>query len=214
MTRQKFIEGLREQVQMNDKLSQDQINRLSNLLNNYKNDVLKIDSGMALAFNSSLIFTTKTFDSKPLAEQNFSNYFFDGLSKDESLYLLNKFENNIRIVENRLAQFCDNKVGVTVDFYISYSAIVGQNTSYVQGGEQIEIVAGIGAFSRDAKPEIIIKGKKIPIDEMGIATSKFPASNNSGKHFVPVEISYTDQDGKKQTITKTVEYTVAPASIN
>jgi hypothetical protein len=207
----KFIEGLKEQVRMHDKLGQDEINRLSNLLNNYKNDVLKIDSGMTLAFNSFLIFTTKTFESKPLAEQNFSDYFFDGLSKDEILFLLNKFENNIRIVENRLAQFCNNKVSGIVESYETYSAIVGQNTSYVRGGEQIEITAGVGAFSIGAKPDIIINGQKIPLNETGIATIKFPASNSPGKHFVPVEISFTDEDGKKQTITKTVEYTVAPA---
>jgi hypothetical protein len=38
---------------------------------------------------------------------------------------------------------------------------------------------------------------------------EFKASSKAGKHFVPVRISYFDEEWKQQTVEKLVEYTVA-----
>ncbi|MEI9810185.1 MAG: hypothetical protein WDO16_21235 [Bacteroidota bacterium] len=94
-------------------------------------------------------------------------------------------------------------------FYDVYSTIIGQSSNIVRSGEQIEITAGVGAFSRIASLKITIAGKEVTAGDEGIALYKFKSSSKPGTHFIPVKLSYTDQDGKEQTIEKNVEYTVA-----
>jgi len=208
-----YIENLKGNANSQLTLNSDQADELFIQLKKYKTDLLSIDSGLTEALGKTLIITTQSFDSLPDSEKNFSKKFFDQISQEETLCLLSKFENNIRMIENTMTQYCYNKVGAFIHYYDTYSAIIGQNTSYVQGGEMIEITAGIGAFSKAAMPKVILKDRIIPIDEMGVATFKFRASKKPGKHFVPVEISYTDQEGIKRKLSKTVEYTVAGETI-
>ncbi|MGZ8558715.1 MAG: hypothetical protein ACXWWC_10290 [Chitinophagaceae bacterium] len=73
----------------------------------------------------------------------------------------------------------------------------------------IVLCRGVGFFSsRQAQPEITVNGMNVDIDETGVAVYTFKASPKAGKHIVPVTISFTDQNGNKQLITKDVEYAV------
>ena len=83
--------------------------------------------------------------------------------------------------------------------------IIVQSSTIVQAGEDLEITAGIGSFTRAAKPEVKINRLNVPIDWTGVTTFKIKAPIKPGKHFIPVELSYTDQEEKKQTIPKIVE---------
>lgn len=203
------IENSRAYLSEKGILSFDEGNRLHKQFKKYRNDLEAIDSAMFKALHQTLITTSESFDTLPDKSQNFSGFFFDNASREQASFLLRKFENNIRIIENRFAQFCNNKVSNSALIYHTYSVIVAQNTSYLQAGEKLEIIAGVGSFSKAAQPDIRIKGIKIPIDESGAATYKFPVSNKPGKHFIPVEISFTDEEGIKRNETKRIEYTVA-----
>lgn len=204
------IDSLRDLVKRNVGLTSDQISGLTNNFVRYKNSIWAIDAGMTSAFNGTLIFTTQSFDTIRENEQNFSFYFFENRSRNELLYLLNKFENNIRIIENKLVQYCDNKVGAFVEHFTRFSAIVAQSSTCVKPGEAIEITAGVGSFSKAAQPQITINGNKVDINEMAYATYRFNSSAKPGKYFIPVEISFTDEEGIKRNETKRIEYTVAP----
>lgn len=206
------IDSSRVYLNENGILSFDEGNKLHAQFKKYRNDLETIDSAMFKALNQKLITTSESFDTLPDRNQDLSGFFFDNASKEQASFLLRKFENNIRIIENRFAQFCDNKVANNIFTFHTYSVIVAQSTSYLQAGEKMEIIAGIGSFSKAAQPDIRIKGIKIPIDESGAATYKFPVSNKPGKHFVPVEISFTDEEGIKRKETKRLEYTVAPTA--
>lgn len=94
-------------------------------------------------------------------------------------------------------------------FFTSYQAIVGQSSSYVKAGEKIEITAGIGSFSTQERPVITINRNNVSLRETGAAVYSFKASNKPGKHFVPVKIEFTNQDGQKMTQEFNVKYTVA-----
>ena len=178
-------------------------------LKNYKKDVLATDPQIAKEFGETFILTTKSFDSSEDKHPDLWRTFFDDNPTVAALAILSKFQNNIRINENRMTMFCYDKCSGEVVKYDTYSAIITQNSSYVKANEEIEITSGIGAFSKAAQPVITINGKTVSIDEGGAAHYKFKTSDKPGKHIVPVEISFTDQEGKKQTITKSVEYTVA-----
>jgi gliding motility-associated protein GldM len=78
-------------------------------------------------------------------------------------------------------------------------------------GQEIEITAGVGAFSTGARPQITINGSGAALGEDGAARAKF-AAGGVGTHSVPVTIRYTDQEGNPQTITKNIEYTVGQSA--
>ena len=79
----------------------------------------------------------------------------------------------------------------------------------MQPGEQIEITSGIGSFDSRPDPKVFVYGKQIPLNEHAFAVFKFKAEKKPGKYYVPVKIKYTDQNGRKQSIQKEIEYTVA-----
>ena len=76
-------------------------------------------------------------------------------------------------------------------------------------GELIEVTAGIVSTTSSLKTEVIVGGKKVQVDEYGLAAYKFQASTQAGKHTVPVTLKFIDQEGKEQYITKNVEYAIS-----
>jgi gliding motility-associated protein GldM len=78
-------------------------------------------------------------------------------------------------------------------------------------GQEIEVNAGVGAFSKAAAPQITINGQNAPLGTEGQATMKI-AGGSLGKHSIPVVIRFKDQDGNWQTKSTTVEYTVGQAN--
>lgn len=177
-------------------------------LKQYKRDVLAIDSQVAIVFSDKIVLTMQSFDTLKSEQQNIIKTFFTDISTAAAIAMLSQFQNNAKVIENRIVQFCNNKVAST-DYFTIYSAIIAQNYSHVKAGGKMEITAGVGYFSvREARPEVTVNGKNIEIDESGTAVYTFKASKKAGKYVLPVNIIFIDQDGKKQSVTRNVEYTV------
>ena len=119
---------------------------------------------------------------------------------------------DVKTSENRVAQFCHNKVGEVIVRYDTYAAFAETNSSYVMPGDEMEITAGVGAFSKAALPTVNIEGVNVPLDVDGAAHRKLNAATSLGKHIMNVTVSFTDQEGKLQTVTKPIEYTVGQAA--
>jgi len=177
-------------------------------LKTYEKNMLTVDPELSKEFTDSILLTTPEFDAA-MEKSDFTKTFFDDIPTIAALAMLSKFQNNVVVVENNTVNYCNNKVWSHIRDYDIYAAFAVTNSSYVEAREEIEITAGVGAFSRSAKPEIIVAGQNIPIDADGAAHYKFKVSNKPGKYKVPVQISFFDQDGKKQTVVKSIEYTVA-----
>ena len=178
-------------------------------LNQYEIDVLAIHPKVQNVFVGKLLLTSKSFESMKNKSGDFTKTFFKNISTAGALAIISKFQNNIKISENKIIVFCNNQVGSFIEYYSSYSAIVAQSKSYVRAGEKIEITSGVGYFSsRQAQAEVTVNGTNVDIDKTGVAVYKFNASTIAGKHIVPVKINFTDQEGKDVDITKEVEYTV------
>jgi GldM N-terminal domain len=176
----------------------------------YKQDVFAIDLLISNTFEKIITITVNEVTEKADGEKIFTKTAFTEIPTVAALAMLTKFQNNIRITENRTIMFCFEQITSYHHSHEIISAIVSLNSSYLQEGEEVQVTAGIGFFTGYyIKPEVIVNDKKIPINESGVAISKFKAIGKPGKHFIPVQISYIDQDGSKQTITKTVEYTIA-----
>ncbi len=204
-----YIENLKAGVEREKNLKKSIAIELFRKLINYKKQLMDIDSSIAIAFDTTLIITTKKFDSRQNGENEFTKTFFNGTSSETSTLILSKFQNNIRIAEKRLISFFNNRFTDHGSPDERYGMIVGQNSTIFQTGEKLEITAGVGSFKRAVELEIRINGLRVPVDASGIAFFEFPVSGESGQHFVPVEISCLDREGKKLLISKIVEYTVA-----
>jgi gliding motility-associated protein GldM len=128
-----------------------------------------------------------------------------------ALTILSKFQNDVKTTENKLVSYCHEQVGKVIVRYDQFAAIVGQNSTYLMPGQEIEITAGVGAFSKAALPSITIGGQPTTLDAEGKAVRKLDAGG-MGNRTVKVHIEYTDQDGNKKAVDKDVEYTVGQAN--
>ncbi len=172
-----------------------------------KQEMLAVDSFIKLNFVTNNAMVTKSFDASIDQEETFTKTFFNDLPTVAALAMLNKFENNIRILEIKLIEFCNNQV-FHHGYFSFYSAIRYISSKIARPNDELEIVAGVGDFSKAAIPEITISGKKIPLQPEGFASFKFRAPEKVGKHIVNVEIGFIDQEGNKRVISGPLEYTV------
>jgi hypothetical protein len=181
-------------------------------LKTYRDDVLAIDPIIGEAFSQNIIVVTiKSFDSTANQEQNFTKTFFDDIPAIAAQAMLSKFENNVKSIELKTIDFCNNQVRSfdSRRFYNMNVAFAAINSSYVRGKEQLEITAGVGAFSKTAQPVITIDKRNLPLEADGASHFTFRAPDKPGKYSVTVKITYKDEEGKERTIMKTIKYAVA-----
>jgi gliding motility-associated protein GldM len=127
-----------------------------------------------------------------------------------SLTILSKFQNDVKNSEAQMVDYIHSQIGKVKVVYDKFSAIAQSNRTYAMPGDEIEITAGVGAFSDAAKPKITIDGQNMPIND-GKALFKTTAGG-SGEHSVAVRIEYTKPDGTPDFKNEIVKYTVGTPS--
>lgn len=183
---------------------------LKNRLQQFRDQMLSIDPAIAKEFASTFpvedLKTAKIIgqDGK---EKDFTFAYFHMTPTVAALTLLSKFQNNVKNAENQVVTYCHNQVGAVKVVYDQFAALVGQTSNYLMPGEEMEITAGVGAYSKAAQPQITINGSSMPVGPDGRASSKFNVSG-SGARTVPVNVTYTKPDGTKESKTFDVKYTV------
>src|SRR5688572_1457853 len=176
----------------------------------FKKKILEVDTLIALKFQNSLVVFTRSNEPTTNSKDNLAKIFFSNSSVSAASAMLVRLQNNIRTVELNMVGFCHEQCGkVTIGPCIVDWPIVGLSSGVVQSGEKIEITAGVGSFYSDIDPEVFIYNKKIPLKEDALAVYRLRAASQPGKYYVPIKFIYTDQDGKRQTVQKEIEYTVA-----
>ena len=187
--------------------------KLFAMLTDYKNNVLKnVDPAIDSAFANTLPVNLEKPASRNKAGATWEGAYFHMVPTVAALTILSKFQNDIKTSENKLIAFCHEQVGKVEVVFDSYAAVIGQSTSYLMPNQELEITAGIGAFSKAAQPVIQIGGSTVAIGADGAAHSTLTAGA-VGVHTVPVSITYFNQTtGKKETVQQTIEYTVGTSS--
>lgn len=128
-----------------------------------------------------------------------------------ALTILSKFQNDVKNSEAQIVDYCHKKIGEVKLVYNKFQAIATSNTTYAMPGDDVEITAGVGAFSDAAKPKITINGQNMPLTADGTAIFKTKASG-VGDHSVNVMIEFNKPDGSIERIPKTIKYTVGVPS--
>lgn len=192
----------------NEKGGQNKGEELKEKLNAYRKAMLAIDTSIAKEFDKTFPVDfqdkVKGQDGK---EKDFTMAYFHMTPTVAGLTLLSKFQNNVKNGENQVVTYCHNQVGAVKVVYDQFAALVGQSSNYLMPGDELEINAGVGSYSKAAQPQISIGGSSVPLAEDGRATSKFKVSG-SGSKSVAVNVTYTKPDGTKETKTFDVKYTV------
>ena len=194
-------------IMVNEKEGQ----KLKQKLDEYKAKLLAIDPLIAQEFKNTLQVNTNMPAVQDKSNNTWELAYFHMVPTVASITILSKFQNDVKTSENKVVAFCHEQVGKVQVRFDTYTAIVGQSSTYLMPGQEIEIMAGVGAFSKAATPSIVINGSGAALGEDGAAHAKF-AAGGIGNHSIPVTIRYKDQDGKDQVITKTIEYTVGQAN--
>jgi gliding motility-associated protein GldM len=185
---------------------------LLQLLKDFKEKLLKRDTAIGAAFATSLpINLDKPKSTTGDNKKNWEESYFHMVPTIAALTILSKFQNDIKVSENKVVTFCHQKVGEVEVQQDAFAAIAVANANYVQPGQEIEVTAGVGGFSTKVQPQISINGAGVSIGEDGAAHYKFNASS-LGAHTIPVHISYTDQNGKVQVKDIQIPYTVGQSN--
>jgi gliding motility-associated protein GldM len=180
-------------------------------LEEYKANILKIDSQISNTFKSSLPINTEMPKTKNKSNKTWESAYFHMVPTVAALTILSKFQNDVKTSENKVITFCHEQVGKVVYRQDAFAALAIANTTNALPGQEIEITAGVGGFSKAITPKISIGGQTVALGEDGAAHYKFKA-DRLGSNSIPVVISYTDQDGQIKNITKTVDYVVGQSS--
>lgn len=180
---------------------------LEDRLKKYREAMLNIDPAIRKEFEKTLPIDIAVPKSQEGTNKDFTQTYFHMTPTVAALTMLSKFQNNVKNAENQVVTFAHNQIGAVKVIYDQFAALVGQSSNYVMPGQEIQITAGVGAYSKAAQPQITIGGSSQAIDAEGRAVYKFQASG-AGNHTVPVNVTYTKPDGTKESKTFNVEYTV------
>jgi gliding motility-associated protein GldM len=179
---------------------------LENKLKAYKVAMLAIDPEINTEFSKTLAVDGAPATGQDGKEKTFTDAYFHMTPTVAALTLLSKFQNNVKNSENQVATFCHSKVGEVKVKFDKTGVLVGQSANYVMPGQEIEITAGIGAYSSAGAPQISIGGSSVPVVD-GQGKYKF-AATGAGKQTKTVTIRYKDQNGIDKTDSKEIEYTI------
>jgi gliding motility-associated protein GldM len=126
-----------------------------------------------------------------------------------ALTILSKFQSDIKNSEAHVIDELHKRIGEVKIVFDKFDALVAPNATYLMPGDDLEIKAGIGAFSAAAQPKITINGSVQPLTADGTALWKTKVSSTGT---VKVKIDYAKPDGTIATVERDVKYTVGQPS--
>ncbi len=176
-------------------------------LEKFKVDMLAIDPAIKAQFEKTFPVNTVPPVTQDGKQKDFTQSFFHMTPTVAALTMLSKFQNNVKNAEAEIVTFTHNQIGAVKVIYDQFAALVGQSSNYVMPGQQIQITAGVGAYSKAAQPQITINGAPSALDADGRATYTLTASG-AGDHNVPVVVRYTKPDGTSESKSFNMLYTV------
>jgi hypothetical protein len=178
--------------------------KLYTMLADYKKNLLAIDPSIAEKFSKTLQIDLSEPTGKDGKKKDWDIANFNMVPTVAGLTILSKLQNDIKTSENNVVAHIHEQVGKVEVIFDSYAAVIGQSSNYLMPGQELEITAGVGAFSKNAQPKISIGGSSLSIGEDGTAHYKTMA-NSIGTHTVPVNISFFNQTtNKEESISKTI----------
>jgi gliding motility-associated protein GldM len=185
---------------------------LEQKLTTFKQQLLALDPDMAKEIGNTLpLDMTPLKSSSEVTNKEWSYGYFHMTPSVASITILSKFQNDIRNSEAQVVEYFHKEIGEVEIVYDEFQAFAGTNSTYLMPGEELIITAGVGAFSKAARPTVNIDGANVPLKPDGSAEYTTRVGN-SGPAVKRVRISFTKPDGTTSTVEKEVKYTVGVPS--
>ncbi len=179
---------------------------LKDRLDQYKEQMLALDPTIKAQFASTFPVNTVPPISQDGTKKDFTQAFFHMTPTVAALTMLSKFQNNIKNAESMIVTYCHSQIGAVEVHMDQVGVLVGQNSNYLMPGQDLQITAGVGAYSSAATPSISINGSNVPVTQgQGTYSTKV---SGAGEHTVNVTVTFKDETGKIQTKTEPVKYVV------
>jgi len=127
-----------------------------------------------------------------------------------ALTILSKFQSDVKNSEGQVVEYLHKQIGEVKVVYDKFQTIVAPNATYLMPGDELDIKAGIGAFSAAAKPKVSFNGQVMAVDD---ATGEAEWKTKVGSTgIVNVTVEYTKPDGSIEKKEMPVKYTVGQPS--
>ena len=186
--------------------------KLKAMLEQYGKDIKAIDPELDSVFKNESFIDVSNPPGRDGKTKEWDYAYFHMVPTVAGLTILSKFQNDVKNAENKIVAECHKKVGEVKVIFDAYSAIVGQSSKYLMPGQELEITAGVGAYSKTAQPAVSINGSSVALGPEGFASYKTQAGG-VGNHTIPVRIAYFNQvTGQQETKEVNIEYTVGSPS--
>ncbi|MFT4095390.1 MAG: gliding motility protein GldM [Niabella sp.] len=189
-------------------LADDGGQQLYNKLNDYKKSLLGIDAKIGAQFQNSLPLDLSMPEVQNKSNNSWQAAYFRRTPAIAAITVLSKFQSDIKNAEAQVVEFCHNQIGEVQVVYDEFQALATANAQYLLPGSEFTITAGVGAFSKNAKPTVTIDGTPVPLNANGLAEYKTVAGS-PGTYTRKVNISFVKPDGTTATLTKDINYVVA-----
>lgn len=182
--------------------------QLFNKLQDYQKSLLGIDAKIDERFKTNLPLDLSMPDVQNKSNKTWQDAYFRRTPAIAAITVLSKFQNDIKNAEAQVVEFCHNQIGEVQVVYDEFQALATANAQFLLPGSEFTITAGVGAFSKNAKPSVTIDGAPVPLNANGLAEYKTVAGG-PGTYTRKVNISFVKPDGTTATLTKDITYVVA-----
>lgn len=186
--------------------SRDLFDSASARLKVYRDDILALHEQIRAEFTKSFQGIDTTAASQSTLSQHLR--MVEKANDRQLAVIMAQLRYSVMQVGANVVAFCREHVGCITDSFETYAAIIGQSSTGILPGQNIEIFAGMGAFSKSAQPTITIDGKRCAVEDDGLGKLTIAASGKPGRYQTTVKIEYINQDGIKSRIDKVVEWEV------
>ncbi|MBI2731306.1 MAG: gliding motility protein GldM [Sphingobacteriales bacterium] len=124
-----------------------------------------------------------------------------------ALTILSKFQNDVKNSESQVIDYFHKKIGEVKVVYNQFEALIGTSATYLMPGQELEVNAGLGAYSTDVPADVYVNGNKVPV-ENGLGNWKTTVGS-PGTGSIKVMVKFKDPlTGLEKTKEKEINYTV------
>lgn len=181
--------------------------KLLQKLTDFKAALLGIDPAIAKEFSNTLPIDLSMPQVEDKTNNTWTAAYFRMTPAIAAVTILSKFQNDVKNSESQVVEYCHNQIGQVQVVYDQFQAFAGQSSQYLMPGQELQITAGVGAFSAAAKPNITIDGASVPLNPDGAAIYKTTVGG-PGSYTKKVHITFIKPDGTTGSKDVDVNYTV------
>jgi len=146
------------------------------------------------------------------ATKKWASAYFRMTPSVAAITILSKFQNDIKSSEAQLIDYYHSEIGQVQVVFDTYVPLYGQSAQYLMPGQELNVTAGVGAYSKSAQPKVTIDGTPVALGPDGTANYKTTVGG-PGSYTKKMRISFFNQaKGAEEVKEVDIKYTVGSPS--